>query len=104
MPNHNHRVGCTRRPDPHRRALIQASELAPADGRREVRVVRQYLETITERHETANLLADMQARVELENEFVAVAASFSQRYGIERASWSEMGVDAAVLDRSKIAK
>ena len=46
----------------------------------------------------------MQARVELENEFVAVAASFSQRYGIERASWSEMGVDAAVLDRSKIAK
>jgi hypothetical protein len=104
MPNHNNKAGCTRRTDPHPRALIQASTLPLTDGRREVRIVRQYLQTIWARHETTSVLTDMRAWAKLEHEFVAVAASFSQRYGIQRASWSEMGVDAAVLDRSKIAK
>jgi hypothetical protein len=80
-----------------------------ASGRRETRIVRWYLEAIKARQTTARraavgLLAGVQAWADIEQEFVAVAASFSRRHGIERASWSEMGVGASVLDRSKIAR
>jgi hypothetical protein len=75
-----------------------------ANGRRETRIVRWYLETIKERQATAGPLDGLQAWADLEHKFVAIAASFSLRHGIKRASWSEMGVDASVLDRSKIAK
>lgn len=85
-------------------SLTQAYQLAAANGRQETRIVGRYLETIKKRQQSAGLLADMKVWAELEHEFVAVAASFSQRHGIERASWREMGVDAAVLDRSKIAQ
>lgn len=90
---------------PQRRPLTQAIRLELAKGRRESRIVRWYLETIKARHATACPLAGLQeAWADLEHEFVEIAASFSRRYGIKRASWSEMGVEASVLDRSKIAK
>lgn len=54
-----------------------------ANGRRETRIVRWYLETIKERQATAGPLDGLQAWADLEHKFVAIAASFSLRHGIK---------------------
>lgn len=41
---------------------------------------------------------------DLEEEFVNIAADFSERRGIEYATWREAGVSAAVLRRSGISR
>jgi len=41
---------------------------------------------------------------ELEDAFVAVARSYSERQGIHYATWREVGVDAAVLKRAGVAR
>lgn len=41
---------------------------------------------------------------ELEDEFVAVAVSYSGRKGITYAAWREVGVSAAVLKRAGISR
>lgn len=40
----------------------------------------------------------------LEDEFVDVAASYSERQGISYASWREVGVPASVLKRAGVAR
>lgn len=40
----------------------------------------------------------------LEDEFVAVAAEYSQRKGISYTAWREIGVPAAVLERAGITR
>ncbi len=75
-----------------------------ANGRRETHIVRWYFETIKASHATACPLPGAQAWADLEHEFVSVAAPYLRKNGIQRASWSEMGDEAAVLDRSKIVK
>ena len=40
----------------------------------------------------------------LEQEFVAVAHSYSKRRGISYAAWREAGVDAAVLQKAGVTR
>jgi hypothetical protein len=74
------------------------TELESADPMTELRL-RQ------ERRDLQAELASMGEKVDLtalEEGFVSVAKSYSQRQGISYATWREIGVDAAVLKRAGI--
>jgi len=101
--------------------MIDRGEAAWAAGRDESRIVRDYLEALEwERREcTSGPTQDLMGEVEvalgdgetldetvrdaaLEDEFVAVASSYSDHRGISYAAWREVGVDAAVLRRAGV--
>ncbi len=75
-------------------------QLAEADPLAELKLVQ-------ERMDLANELENMGSGVDLsslEDEFVNVAAGYSQRQGISYAAWREVGVDASVLKRAGISR
>lgn len=76
------------------------TELNSADPMNELRL-RQ------ERRDLQAELASIGEKVDisaLENGFVAVGKSYSDRQGISYATWREIGVDAAVLKRAGISR
>jgi hypothetical protein len=82
-----------------RMAIIDA-ELSSADPMTELHL-RQ------ERRDLQAELGSMGEKVDitaLENGFVSVAKSYSDRQGISYATWREIGVDAAVLKRAGISR
>ena len=67
----------------------------------------QQLQLVQERMDLEAELEAMQTKVdlsELEDEFVAVAATYGARKGISYAAWREVGVDAAVLKRAGVRR
>ena len=65
------------------------------------------LRLLQERRDLTNELASMGEGFDmegLEKDFIAVAASYSQRQGINYATWREAGVDAAVLKAAGVAR
>ena len=67
----------------------------------------QRLQLVQERRDLEAELAGMGTKVDLaklEAEFVKVAKAYSQRKGIEYASWRELGVAADVLRRAGIGR
>ncbi len=82
-----------------RLAAIDA-QLRDADPLREVRLIQ----------ERRNLDAELQSMGKavdlssIEESFVKVAKSYSERQGISYAAWREVGVEASVLKRAGIAR
>ena len=75
-------------------------QLKTADPLTELRLVQERRDLTTE-------LEGMQSNVDLksiEDAFVKVAGSYSERQGISYASWREVGVHAAVLSRAGITR
>lgn len=67
----------------------------------------QRLQLVQERRDLETELAGMDTTVDLttlEAEFVKVAKSYSERKGIEYASWRELGVGADVLKKAGITR
>jgi hypothetical protein len=75
-------------------------ELAGADPMTELRL-RQERRDLQAELATIGEKVDVSA---LEEGFVSVAKSYSQRQGISYATWREIGVDAAVLKRAGIGR
>ena len=76
-----------------RRGPLSAEHHAAlVSGEHEHRIVRRYLEFLRFEHGHASS----------ERDFVAVAASFGRRFGIDYASWREVGVSDDVLRRAAI--
>jgi hypothetical protein len=93
--------GRKRTPDSIKKRLTAIDEqLKTADALGELRLIQ-------ERRDLNDELAGMGAEVDLgtiEDAFVKVAASYSQRQGISYASWRDVGVPAAVLKRAGISR
>ena len=68
-------------------------QLAAADPLRRVSLVQERLDLASER-ETLTESVDLSA---LEAGFIAAAKDYSERKGISRAAWREVGVPASVL-------
>ena len=84
----------------NKRLGVIEEQLADADP-----LVRVAL--VQERMDLTNELAGMEEGIdlsELEDGFVAVARSYSERRGITYFAWREVGVDAAVLKRAGISR
>ena len=84
-----------------------ASRLAAIDSELELADPMSELRLRQERRDLQAEVASMGDKVDLsslENGFVSVAKSYSSRQGISYATWREIGVDAAVLKRSGIAR
>jgi hypothetical protein len=67
----------------------------------------QRLQLVQERRDLDTELAGMSAKTDLtklEGDFVKVAKAYSQRKGIEYASWRELGVSADVLKRAGVSR
>lgn len=79
-------------------AALEA-KFATADATSRLTLIQDRLDLEQARAELATTV-DLSA---LEDGFVAVAASYSQRKGISYAAWRESGVPAAVLKRAGIA-
>lgn len=65
------------------------------------------LRLVQERRDLVEELSTMGAQVDLgaiEDAFVKVASSYSERQGISYAAWREVGVSAAVLTRAGISR
>lgn len=65
------------------------------------------LRLVQERRDLVEELSTMGAQVDLgaiEDAFVKVASSYSERQGISYAAWREVGVSAAVLKRAGISR
>jgi hypothetical protein len=65
------------------------------------------LHLVQERLDLSAELAHTGAKIdltELEADFVAVAAGYSERRGISYAAWRELGVEAAVLKKAAIGR
>jgi hypothetical protein len=77
-----------------RRPLSAEHDAARAASQSEHRTVCLYLELVRARR----------IMPAAEEEFVAVALSFARRNGIDLASWLEVGVDPAVLERARIGR
>jgi len=74
--------------------------LTGADAVTELRLIQERRDLVAE-------LESFDRRVdlgELEEQFVKVARSYSERQGISYESWRDVGVDAAVLKRAGIAR
>ena len=76
-----------------RRLAVISGEIDEAEPLRKVTLVQQRLDLIAER-ERLESVVDLSG---LEEGFVSVAASYSQRKGISKAAWREVGVPVAVL-------
>jgi hypothetical protein len=81
-----------------RRLATIDDELTTADPMRELRLVQE------KRDLRAELASKSQAHdiTALEDEFVGVAKSYSERNGISYVAWREVGVPAAVLARAGV--
>ncbi len=83
-----------------RRLATIEEELSSADALSRLHLVQ----------ERENLQAELSSTTEevdlshLEEEFVAVAKGYGERKAISYASWREVGVDAAVLQRAGITR
>lgn len=90
-----------RSPETHRQGgrLSDAYTEAITIGWRESLVVHAYLEQVRSER---NRHRPRPAPPAGEDAFVAVAASFGRRYGIDYATWREFGVAASVLARAAI--
>jgi hypothetical protein len=98
---HRPKRGRKRTPDSIRRRLdaIEAS-LPEADPVSRVSLIQ-------ERMDLTNELTAMEDTVDmrgLEDEFVSVALSYSERRGISYAAWREAGIDASVLKKAGITR
>lgn len=93
--------GRKRTPDSIKKRLDAIDdELAAADALNELRLVQ-------ERRDLQRELNAMNSGVDLaalEQDFVDVARSYSERQGIDYASWREVGVSAAVLKRAGVPR
>jgi hypothetical protein len=95
------RRGRKRTPDSVKKRLSAIdTEIATADPLRRVHLVqeRSDLQAALEATEST---VDIDA---LETDFVAAAAPYSERKGISYATWREVGVPAAVLQRAGISR
>ena len=72
--------------------LTQQHLDAMAQGRTERAIVKSYLESLEKLKEQEKPMTQ-----DLENDFVRVAKSFSERKGISYKAWREVGVPARVL-------
>jgi hypothetical protein len=75
-------------------------EMATADPLTELKLVQERM-NLEEELENMGTPVDIEA---LENDFVAVAASYSQRQGISYAAWRQVGVEPSVLSRAGISR
>ena len=95
------RRGRRRTPDSIKKRLgVIDKELATASS-------LQRLQLVQERRDLDTELAGMSAKTDLtklEGDFVKVAKAYSQRKGIEYASWRELGVSADVLKRAGVSR
>jgi hypothetical protein len=95
------RRGRRRTPDSIKKRLATIDkELASASS-------LQRLQLVQERRDLDTELAGMSAKTDLtklESDFVKVAKAYSQRKGIEYASWRELGVSAEVLKRAGVSR
>lgn len=93
--------GRKRTPDSIKKRLAAIdAELASADALNELRLVQ-------ERRDLQRELETMDSGVDLaslEQGFVDVARSYSERQGIDYASWREVGISAAVLKRAGVPR
>lgn len=93
--------GRKRTPDSIKKRLDAIDdELAAADALNELRLVQERRDLQREL-EAMNSGVDLAA---LEQDFVDVARSYSERQGIDYASWREVGVSAAVLKRAGVPR
>lgn len=83
-----------------RLATLDAKIAAETDSLKKVDLIQRRLETENALKAMSNL-ADLAA---LEEGFVKVAKSYSERKGISYAAWREAGVPADVLRRAGIAR
>lgn len=84
-----------------------AKRLSAIDGEIEEAGAMDRLLLIQERTDLQNELNSLEAGVdlaELEEAFIAEALDFSERKGINYASWRELGVEAAVLKAAGIRR
>lgn len=84
----------------NKRLAAIEEELAGANPLRELQLVQ-------ERMDLQDELASMAEQVDLsglEDKFVEVAASYSERKGISYAAWREIGVTPAILQRAGIKR
>jgi hypothetical protein len=95
------RRGRRRTPDSIKKRLaVIDKEIASASS-------LQRLQLVQERRDLDGELAGMSAKTDLtklEGDFVKVAKTYSQRKGIEYASWRELGVSADVLKRAGVSR
>lgn len=76
------------------------SELADADPLDELRLVQER-RNLTAELESMGAAVDITA---IEEDFVKIARSYSERQGITYATWREVGVDASVLKAAGISR
>ncbi len=93
--------GRKRTPDSIKKRMAAIdTQLKSADPLGELRLIQ-------ERRDLADELTAMGHQVDLgaiEEAFITVAASYSQRQGISYAAWREVGVPAAVLKKAGISR
>lgn len=93
--------GRKRTPDSVKRRLDAIeTELQGADPVTELLLIQERRDL---EHELESMGSGTDIEV-LEDDFVDVAASYSERQGISYASWREVGVPASVLKRAGIAR
>jgi hypothetical protein len=95
------RRGRKRSPDSLKKRLVAIeSEIATADPLKRVHLVQ-------ERADLQDALDASESKVDLaqlEKDFVKAAAPYSERKGISYATWREVGVPVAVLDKAGIGR
>jgi hypothetical protein len=101
LRNNKPKRGRKRTPDSiSKRLSAIANELVDADPVTELRLVQERLDLQAELA-AAGQAVDISA---LEAEFVKVAKDYSSRNGFSYTAWRTIGVDAAVLKRSGVAR
>ena len=95
------RRGRKRSPESLKKRLVAIeSEIASADPLKRVHLVQ-------ERADVQDALAASESKVDLaqlEKDFVSSARPYSERKGISYATWREVGVPVAVLDKAGIGR
>ncbi len=93
--------GRKRTPDSIRRRLDRIEdELPRANALKQVQLVQERID-LADELATGEQSMDIS---ELEQDFVEVAAGYSERKGITYAAWRESGVDASVLKKAGISR
>jgi hypothetical protein len=83
-----------------KRLAVIEDQIADADGFKKVQLIQERINLWNE-SQMDDLAIDIST---LEEEFVQIALSFSQRKGITYAAWREAGVPADVLRRAGISR
>lgn len=101
LESHRPKQGRRRTPDGMRARIAKIdAELAQASALQRLHLTQERADLNT-KLEAAEAVSDISA---LEDEFVAVAISYSERHGISYATWRSVGVPAAVLKRAGISR